>query len=253
LWIAYNGKSGVETVYSDGLHTTWSQPITIAPKISSKDMASIIAMPNDSIGIFWSDQKTKRFGFRTHVDGTVATAWTANEIPGAQSALNVGKGMADDHIHLAVTSDSTVYAVVKTGYDNANHPLVGLLVRRPNGVWDPFYNVNNTGTRGVIAVSEEANQLIVAYTTKTGGGDIVYKTSALDTISFSTAQVLIPAKVNNVTTTKTTSSNQVVFLADSKSALFTFDTVAPLASASLASDLAFEDPFLVQDALFSAA
>lgn len=132
LWIAYNGKSGVETVYSDGpLHTTWSQPITIAPKIASRDMSSIIAMPNDTIGVFWSDQKTKRFGFRTHVDGTAANVWTANEIPGAQQAVSVGHGMADDHIHLAVTSNNTLYAVVKTGYDNSNYPLVGLLVRHP--------------------------------------------------------------------------------------------------------------------------
>jgi hypothetical protein len=108
-------------------------------------------------------------------------------------------------------------------------------------VWDDFYNVSDTGTRGVIAVSEAANQLIVAYTTKTGGGDIVYKTSLLDTISFSSASVLIPSKVNNVTTTKVTSSNEVVFLADSKSALYTFDTLASSALASpLANDLVLE-------------
>jgi hypothetical protein len=241
LWIAYNGKSGVETVYSDGLHTSWSEPITIAPKISKRDMSSIIAMPNDSIGIFWSDQKTKRFGFRVHEDGDAPTAWSADEVPGDQSAVSVGHGMADDHIHLAVTSDSTLYATVKTGYDKSGYPSIGLLVRRPNGVWDDFYNVSDTGTRGVIAISEAANQLIIAYTTKTGGGDIVYKTSSLDTISFSSASVLIPSKVNNVTTTKVTSSNQVVFLADSKSAIYTFDTLAMSAlSSPLANDLALE-------------
>jgi hypothetical protein len=149
--------------------------------------------------------------------------------------------MADDHIHLAVTSDGTLYATVKTGYDRSGYPSIGLLVRRPTGVWDDFYNVSDTGTRGVIAVSEAANQLIVAYTTKTGGGDIVYKTSSLDTISFSSASVLIPSKVNNVTTTKVTSSNEVVFLADSKSALYTFDTLASSALASpLANDLVLE-------------
>jgi hypothetical protein len=226
LWIASIGKTGVEARYSDGLHTTWSGPITIAPKVSSRDMSSIIAMPNDSIGIFWSDQKTKRFGFRVHEDGAAATTWSANEIPGGQSALNIGKGMADDHVHLAVTSDNTLYASIKTGYDKKGATSIGLLVRRPNAVWDNLYTVSDTGTRGVVVASEAAGQLIVAYTTKTGGGDIVYKTSPLDNISFSTAQVLIPSKVNNVTTTKVTSSNQVVFLADSKSALFTFDTLS---------------------------
>jgi membrane-bound inhibitor of C-type lysozyme len=268
LWIASNGKSGVEARYSDGLHTTWSGPITIAPKISSRDMSCIIAMPDDTIGIFWSDQKTKRFGFRTHQDGAAATTWSANEVPGSQSALNIGHGMADDHMHLAVTSNNTLYAAVKTGYDRKGVTLVGLLVRRPNHNWDNIYTVSDTGTRGVVVVDETAGQLIVAYTTATGGGDIVYKTSPLDVISFSAAQVLIPGKVNNVTTAKVTSSNQVVFLADSKSALFTFDVAPPavtstfVASASsfsvasstgggpTSNDLALEDPNLVNGARF---
>ncbi len=242
LWIASNGKSGIEARYSDGLHTTWSAPITIAPGISSRDMSSIIAMPNGQIGIFWSDQKTKRFGFRVHEDGTSATVWSANEVPGDQDALKIGHGMADNHVHLAVTSDGTLYAAVKTGYDKKGFPLIGLLVRRPNGVWDHFYNVSDTGTRPVIVVDEAVNELIIAYTTQTGGGDIIYKTSPLDNISFSAAKLLIPGKVNDVTTAKVESSNQVVFLADSKSALFTFDTPT-------ATDLALEDPLLTGGAI----
>jgi hypothetical protein len=119
-------------------------------------------------------------------------------------------------------------------------------------------------------VDEAANQLVVAYTTKTGGGDIVYKTSSLDTISFGTTQLLIPGKVNNVTTAKVSSSGQVVFLADAKSALFTFDVAPPATTTTFmasalssstpssstsgsppASDLAFEDPSLVEGAPFN--
>jgi hypothetical protein len=130
-------------------------------------------------------------------------------------------------VHLAAASDGTLYAAIKTGYDKAGQTLIGLLVRRPNGAWDNIYTVSDTGTRPVIVLDEAANQLIIAYTTKTGGGDIIYKTSPLDVISFSPTQLLIAGKVNNVTTAKVSSSHQVVFLADYKSALFTFDVSPP--------------------------
>ncbi len=228
LWIASIGKSGVEARYSDGLHTSFSGPITVGAKVGSGEMSSIIAMPNGTIGIFWSDQKTKRFGFSTHQDGAAPNAWSTNEVPGNSNALSIGKGMADNHMHLAVASNGTLYATIKTGYDKKGYPLIGLLVRRPNGVWDEFYNVTDTGTRPVIVLDESSNQLVIAYTTATGGGDIVYRTSSLDTISFSGTKVLIPGKVNNVTTAKVSSNGQVTFLADSKSALFTFDTTGPV-------------------------
>lgn len=254
LWIASDAKSTIEVRYSDGLHTTWSAPITVASGITSDDISTIIAMPNGTIGVFWSNQNAKRFGFKVHQDGAAATAWSADEVPGSQSALNVGHGMADDHMHLAVTSNGTVYAAVKTSYDKAGYPKIGLLVRRPNGTWDDFYGLSGSGTRPVIAVDELAGQLIIAHTNKEGGGDIVYSTSPLDVISLSPEKVLIPGSVNNVTTAKSTSTNQVVFLADSKSALFTFDTLAPVvtsAPAPTANDVALEDPFLVEDARFS--
>jgi hypothetical protein len=161
-------------------------------------------------------------------------------------------------------SNGTLYAAVKTSYDKSPNPHISLLVRRPTGVWDNLYMVDTAGTRPVAVVDEAAGQLIIAYSTKEGGGDIVYRTSPLDNISLSDKAVLIPGKVNNVTTTKVTSSNQVVFLADGKSVLFTFDVVTPpvvtssftvsafsslsTSSSPTANDLAFADPNLVKNA-----
>src|SRR4051794_36521009 len=226
LWIASEAKTTVEVRYSDGLHTTWSAPLVVASGIKSDDISSIIAMPNDTIGVFWSNQTTKRFGFRLHIDGASPTQWSADEVPASQSALNIGHGMADDHMHLAVESNGTMYAAVKTSYDKSPYEHISLLVRRPNGSWDNLYLVDTQGTRPVIVLDETVGKLIIAYTTKEGGGDIVYRTSPLGTISLSDRQVLIAGKVNNVTTTKTTANNQVVFLADSKSVMFTFDVAA---------------------------
>jgi hypothetical protein len=269
LWIASDAKTTIEVRYSDGDHSTWSGPITIASGIKSDDISTIIAMPNDTIGVFWSNQSTKRFGFKVHQDSDLANVWSGDEIPGSQSALNVGHGMADDHMHAAVASDGTLYVAVKTSYDKNNYPKMGLLVRRPNGVWDDFYGIADAGTRPVIVLDEADNQLIIAHTTKEGGGDIVYNTSPLDVISFSPTKVLIQGKVNNVTTSKVISGNHAVFLADGKSVMFEFDVappiVAPVFSATVssfsatsspasdptASDLAFEDPASVNGALFS--
>jgi hypothetical protein len=118
----------------------------------------------------------------------------------------------------------------------------------------------------VIVIDEADNQLIIAHTTKEGGGDIVYNTSPMDVISFSPTQLLIQGKVNNVTTSKVISGNNAVFLADGKCVMFQFDAAPPIVtplvtmsastfsapdspgSGPTANDLAFEDPNLVNGA-----
>jgi hypothetical protein len=224
MWLASDASSTVTVRYSDGPYTTWSAPITIASGINSDDISGIIAMPNNQIGVFWSNQSTDRFGFRVHNDGDLPSVWTADERPASQSALNVGGGMADDHLHLATTSDGTLYAAVKTSFDKSGYPKIALLVRRPNGVWDNLYAVDNSGTRPIIAISEAAGKLIVAYTSDEGGGDIYYRESPLGTINLAPRKTLISGGVNNVTTTKYTSTDKIAFMADEKSVLYSFDT-----------------------------
>ena len=178
MWVAYDVSSTVEVRYSDGLYTSWSAPFIVASGINSDDISAIVAMPNNRIGVLWSNQSADRFGFRMHVDGAAPTSWLAPEVPAAQSALSVGGGMADDHLNVAVASDGTLYAAVKTSYDKSGYPKIALLVRRPNGAWDNLYQVDTSGTRPIVVLSETANRLIVAYTTNEGGGDIVYRVIA---------------------------------------------------------------------------
>jgi hypothetical protein len=227
MWIASDASSTVEVRYSDGLYTSFSAPITVASGISSDDISAVIAMPGNKLGVFWSNQSTDRFGFRVHSDGDAPGVWSADERPASQSALNVGAGMADDHMHLAVASDGTLYAAVKTSYDKSGYPKMALLVRRPNGTWDNLYEVDGGGTRPVIALSEAAGKLIIAYTSNEGGGDIYYRESPLGTINLSPRKVLINGGVNNVTTTKSTTTDSIAFMADEKSVLFSFDTSTP--------------------------
>jgi hypothetical protein len=227
MWIASDAKTTVEVRYSDGLYTSWSAPIIVASGIDSDDISAIVAMPNHQIGVMWSNQSTERFGFRVHVDGAAPTDWSADERPASQSALNVGAGMADDHIHLAVSADGTLYAAVKTSYDKSGYPKIALLVRRPNGSWDNLYSVDSSGTRATIAVDDAAGKLVIAYESKEGGGDILYRESPLGTINLSPVKTMISGSLANVTTAKVTSTNQIVFMADQKSVIYSFDTATP--------------------------
>ena len=135
MWVAYDTSSSIEVRYADAgtQYTNWSGPITVASGIKSDDIGSLIAMPDGTLGVMWSNQNTKRFGFRLHVDGADPNTWLAAEVPASQSAQNKGNGMADDHINMAVASDGTLYAAVKTSYDSSGYPRMCLLVRRPSG------------------------------------------------------------------------------------------------------------------------
>src|SRR4029079_2690261 len=86
MWIASDASSTVQVRYSDGLYTSWSAPITVASGIPSDDISAIVVMPNHQIGVMWSNQSAKLFGFRVHVDGDAPTQWSADERPASQSA-----------------------------------------------------------------------------------------------------------------------------------------------------------------------
>ncbi|WP_299701337.1 T9SS type A sorting domain-containing protein [uncultured Pontibacter sp.] len=143
------------------------------------------------IGVLWSNQNTDRWGFKTHTDGASPSSWSADEVPASQSALDVGYGMADDHMNLKVASDGTLYCAIKTGYNDEAYPLIGLLVRRPNGVWDDLYDVSRIGTTPIVVLNEEAGKLRVVYPSKTYGGDILYNESPLSNISIGPQMTLM--------------------------------------------------------------
>jgi hypothetical protein len=195
MWAASDGASDIVVWYSDAPYTTWSAPITIATGVKDDDICALVVIPNQGkIGIFWSNQTTKRFGFRTHADGSSPSAWTADELPASQSAIdNVGVGMADDHMNLKVGSDGTVYCAAKTSYNTNGFPKLILFVRRPNGVWDNQYTVsmNPEGTQPIVILNEAKHTLKVIYASLENGGNILYRESSMDAISFSPAITML--------------------------------------------------------------
>ncbi len=215
LWAASDARTDVEVRYSDFPYSTWSDPITVASGISTDDISVVTAMGDNSIGVLWSDQVTERFGFKIHSDLDAPDLWSADEVPASQSALNVGDGMADDHLNVAVASDGTLYAAVKTSYDRAGITRIGLLVRRPSGAWDPLYEVDATqGTRPIVTLSETLGRLVVAYRETDGAGPIVYRESPLSVIAFGPKQTLISgSSVNDPSSVKHSFTDQLVVIA----------------------------------------
>lgn len=212
MWLASAGVSDINVRWSDSPYNTWSAPITIATGVKDDDICAVVALPG-KIGVFWSNQNSQRFGFKTHTDGASPSSWSADEVPASQSALNIGSGMADDHLNLAVASDGTLYSAVKTGYDNTGYTEIALLVRRPTGAWHNLYEVSKLGTRPIVILNETIGRVRVIYTYADGGGDIVYKESSTSSIAFGAQRTLISGTYNNVTSTKDNFTSEVVILA----------------------------------------
>ena len=214
MWLAYDGSSEIYTVWSDPPYQKWSSPVTVTTGITTDDICAVISLPG-KIGILWSNQNSKRFGFKTHNDGASPGTWSGDEVPASQSAVNTGHGMADDHMNMAVATDGTLYCAVKTSYDNSSYPEIALLVRHSSGSWDKLYEVSSRGTRPLVILNEALKKLRVVYTNQNGGGNIVYNESSADKISFGSQKRLISGTYDNSTSTKANFNSEIVILASS--------------------------------------
>ncbi|CAN5767056.1 hypothetical protein BH10BAC3_BH10BAC3_22170 [soil metagenome] len=220
MWLASDGTSDITVWWSDAPYTTFSSPITIATGVTDDDLCVLTTLPG-KIGIFWSNQNTKKFGFRTHNEGGVATTWSADDVPASQSALNIGAGMSDDHMSVKMASDGTLYFAVKTSYDLPGYPQISLLIRRPDGTWDNLYPVTiNQGTQPHIILNETQGTIKVVYTTIVNGGDIVYRESSMENILFGVERTLISGGgylYNYTTSSHATYNPEVVIMATNQS------------------------------------
>ena len=215
MWLGSADPPAVQVRYSDPPYTAFSGPIELASGIKPDDIAMVTVIAG-GVGVLWSDQNARRFGFRTHNDDAPVSAWTQNEVPAGQSAISLGNGMADDHMNAALASDGTLYAAVKTSYDTAQLPKVSLLIRRPNGVWDRLYEVDRNGTRPIVLLNEQERTISIVYTETEELNDIIGKTTSMDDINFSgEPEIVLEGKYNNVTSTKQNWTDEAVVFAAS--------------------------------------
>ena len=234
MWLATDSGSDILVYYSDHPYSTFEGPIVLADNVTTDDISVVTALPVPNpprVGVLWSNQTAQRFGFRVHVDGTDPMLWLPDEVPAEQSALQVGTGMADDHLNVTVASDGTLYAGVKTSYDTSSFARIALLVRRPDGQWDDLYFVDDKGTRGIVLVNEDADLLRVVYTGD-GDTDIVFRDSLLSAIGFGARETLMFGTLNDATSMKGTWVDDVVVLAAGSGALISRSGVSTTSTTS---------------------
>ena len=233
MWLAYARSKVVRVRYSESPYNIWSDERSLASGLTGDDICAVVALPG-RVGVFFSNQNSKIFGFITHEDGSDPTTWsTVEDVVHITDGITAG-GLADDHMNMAVASDGTLYCVIKTSYQHSSQPIIGLFVRSPAGVWSNLYKVASEGTRTrPIVVLNEAEKVIrVVYTISERGGNIVYKESSTDNISFEDEEetlngaggqspdreiVLMRGSYNNVTSTKDNFTNDIVIMASSAS------------------------------------
>jgi hypothetical protein len=240
MWLASDaGNDEINVRWSDYPYTSWSSKYTLYDTGNDDDICAVTAFDGDKIGVLWSNQKDKQFQFSYHSDSENPTDWTTmEEVDGPVS----GGHFADDHINLAVKSDGTLYAAVKTSYndyDSEDGPTIALLERGTSGTWST-YDVAGTGTRPIVLLNETEEIITVVYTdSDASDNDIVSRQSDISvSISFGTEQIIISGNHNNATSTKQNYTDEVVILAEG--------------SNEVAGSMAYtNDPFPVELAFFS--
>ena len=216
MWLATDTLTGIDVYYSDYPYASFSGPVTVATGITVDDIGAVTALPNHTIGVFWSNRNAQRFGFSVHEDGADPTVWLADEVPASQSAIADGAGMADDHMNLAVAPDGTLYVAVKTRYSNPSLPKVALLVRHPDandssGTWDDLHPVDIIGTRPIVLLNDDTLTIRVFYSDDSG--NVFFKESPADHINFGPAQQVMSGGFNDVTSTKDAWAGRLLILA----------------------------------------
>ena len=150
----------------------------------------------------------------THIDGELPRRGSADEVPASARRRTSGLGMADDHMNVAVAADGTS---MPRSRRTTTPPAIrrAAAVRRPNGAWDPLYEVDSPGLAGSCCSNEEDHSVRVVYSSSEGYNDIVVRSSPTSAISFGPRTVVMPGGLNDVTSTKDNWTDQVLVLASS--------------------------------------
>ncbi len=207
LWVAYVEDSKVMVNVTAGNDAVWGTPFQLPGSAgfppNSDDIASIIALPSNQIGVMWSSQRSDSFYYAVHNDSDTVNTWKPIE-----TALS-GNNISDDHLNMKVDSTGRLYVAAKTSLTGSS-AMVILLVRQTNGQWSnhTFGLATDGHTRPIVQLHEATNRLYMFAASPNSGGRIYYKSSDMTNISFvlGVGEVIISSsvstRINNVSSTK---------------------------------------------------
>ncbi|MBZ0266896.1 hypothetical protein K8I85_01965, partial [bacterium] len=188
LWVAWERSQDIYVNCSQTSETDWGTPFVVpgmGNQVADDDICVITAFA-DRIGVLWSNQLDNADYFLWHEDGDPDGTWSPRETALIDASLGA---VADDHMNIAVESDGTIYAVVKTSLTVLDDPILYLLQRDLDGTWSRHEvgRRRDDFTRPIVLIDEESRQLhIFTNCIASGKGTINWKTSDLDNIDFST-------------------------------------------------------------------
>jgi len=187
LWVTYVEAGRVKLNWSGASDFDWGLPVDLPVasseiSVDSDDISAVIAFDGDSVGVMWSNQRTRRTSFAVHRDVDPPSVWQSIET--VLPSSNCAGACADDHMNLKTTADGRVFAALKTSL-GTGEPLVMLGVRSTAGNWTTYtYGLgDNHHTRPIVQLDESNNRLYMFATNPESGGAVYYKTSPLDNIS----------------------------------------------------------------------
>lgn len=195
VWIAYDTEvfpvDMLVRYTTTGDRAFAPDPLVVASGASLDDVCAVTAFGGDRIGVMWSDQTNRYFGFRVHRDEDPPDQWQPIEIIASEARL------PDDHISLAPATDGRLFAAVKTNYDTPGQPVIGLYVRSTEGIWSGLHEVctlsdSSAATKPVAMLSESEKRIYVVYTNRAFRPACVQEQHAdLDSLVFSAPTTLI--------------------------------------------------------------
>lgn len=214
LWLAVRQDtplpSKIAVYYTDPPYLQFQGPIELMSGATGQDQVLIAALPGNKIGVLWSARKSGGLEFLVHNDADPPDAWSANEFtlsgtrPGSGNSTTTSIPLA-----LQVSGNGTLYAVIRSAGSASNGSGLALLVRRPNGKWDPAVIIDTSGTNPILALDEEHALLRVIYSSN---GAVVYRQSPLSSVVFG-PQSLISTGVSSLAAgTRTSSGNEWIIL-----------------------------------------
>ena len=175
LWVTWEESSRIKVSNTQPGGTTFSAPVflplgTPTEKVNGDDVSAITSFggaDGPRVGVMWSDQVARKFGFAWRDDDEPLGTWHVEDAYGnGVGGCAAGQLCGDDHIKLAVNGDQ-VYASVKTSLNDGAHdpnaPLIVVLRRSADGTWDSFTVslVSDNASRPILTLNPEADLLHV--------------------------------------------------------------------------------------------
>ena len=129
FWVASDAGDKICVWNTSEDEKKWSGPNVLAEHIYEDDISTITVLPDQQIGVIWSDQASDKVSIRVHKDASPSEKWEKEQI------VQSGEKTADDHLHASLSPDGTLWVATKNSVDALGSPQFVMRVRAKNGSW----------------------------------------------------------------------------------------------------------------------